>query len=180
MSDHTPNDAPPPSPKEEEWNYDAAPDGKENEPIYLVNRGDWQLGLFGDDTDFSGYLKRVDLPDNFKFPRDYNPYQRKRVSVKHRITPCKWCRFPISQRHHFLPVSEYGENDITVQICANCHEIYHIIHTCLTKQTPSSMTKYIALTVHLGENDKRLQRALHWVKYLQDLEEKRKQKENAG
>ncbi len=54
--------------------------------------------------------------------------QRKRATKKERLTPCQVCLWPLSQRHHLLPIAEYGENDTTVQLCANCHEIYHLIY----------------------------------------------------
>jgi hypothetical protein len=34
----------------------------------------------------------------------------------------------LSQRHHFFGVAFHGENQATIQLCATCHELYHIIH----------------------------------------------------
>lgn len=53
--------------------------------------------------------------------------KRKRVSLKERTTPCECCGFPLSQRHHLLAVAEFGDTDATAQLCANCHDLYHII-----------------------------------------------------
>lgn len=44
-----------------------------------------------------------------------------------RLSPCECCGYPISHRHHLDPVSECGENERTVQLCACCHELIHVI-----------------------------------------------------
>lgn len=54
-------------------------------------------------------------------------HKRRKARLKERLVPCECCGYPISQRHHILPVAEYGESDWTVQLCANCHELLHII-----------------------------------------------------
>jgi hypothetical protein len=38
---------------------------------------------------------------------------------------CECCGFPISERHHLLPFSSFGENALTLSLCPNCHSIYH-------------------------------------------------------
>lgn len=52
--------------------------------------------------------------------------KRRETQLKERVIPCQCCGYVISQRHHLLPVARYGENDVTVNLCANCHEAYHI------------------------------------------------------
>ena len=52
--------------------------------------------------------------------------RRKKATLAERLTPCAVCAYPITERHHFLPVSIYGENASTTQLCANCHEAFHI------------------------------------------------------
>lgn len=52
--------------------------------------------------------------------------KRKQATLVHRLTPCECCGHPLSQRHHLVRFSKRGENKHTVQLCANCHEIYHI------------------------------------------------------
>jgi hypothetical protein len=42
-------------------------------------------------------------------------------------TPCQNCGFPYSQRHHLFQFATYGENEITVLLCPNCHRLYHLI-----------------------------------------------------
>lgn len=53
--------------------------------------------------------------------------RRRRSTRKERLTPCAACRYPLSQRHHLLEVAHYGENSLTLRLCANCHELYHLI-----------------------------------------------------
>lgn len=53
--------------------------------------------------------------------------KRRRAKLWERLSPCNCCGYPISQRHHLITVAEYrGENNYTRQLCANCHELYHI------------------------------------------------------
>lgn len=57
--------------------------------------------------------------------------KRKYVNKRDRLIPCSCCGYPISQRHHLLQVHEYGENNHTKQLCANCHELYHLIYSAV-------------------------------------------------
>ena len=56
----------------------------------------------------------------------------KRKRNTERATPCEICNYPISQRHHLMPICEYGENEYCLNLCANCHELYHIIDNALS------------------------------------------------
>jgi len=51
---------------------------------------------------------------------------RRPPTLKERLTPCEVCGHPLSQRHHVPHVSEVGEHEYTVQLCANCHELCHL------------------------------------------------------
>jgi hypothetical protein len=53
--------------------------------------------------------------------------KRRSPKLEERLTPCECCGYPVSQRHHVLPVARYGDHGWTVQLCANCHEAYHIL-----------------------------------------------------
>ena len=57
----------------------------------------------------------------------WNRLRRRAPKLSERITPCAACEYPFSQRHHLDPVRYSGENNDTVQLCANCHELYHIL-----------------------------------------------------
>lgn len=58
--------------------------------------------------------------------------RRRTAKLNERLQGCECCNYPISQRHHMLDVALFGENDYTRQLCANCHELYHIIFKCFT------------------------------------------------
>ncbi len=53
--------------------------------------------------------------------------ERRQTKVNERLVSCQCCGYPISQRHHLLEVSRFGENEYSYQLCPNCHELYHII-----------------------------------------------------
>lgn len=52
-------------------------------------------------------------------------------SLKDRLLPCSVCGFPLSRKHHMYQVHKYGENDHTIRLCSNCHELYHLIYNAL-------------------------------------------------
>lgn len=53
--------------------------------------------------------------------------QRRQPSLKERMTPCVVCLHPLSQKHHLLSFSIHGDKGVgTVQLCANCHDLYHL------------------------------------------------------
>lgn len=54
--------------------------------------------------------------------------KRRSTSRAERLISCECCGYPLSQRHHLLPVAEYEENELTLHLCANCHEKYHLIY----------------------------------------------------
>lgn len=58
--------------------------------------------------------------------------RRRCARLPERLRNCECCNYPISQRHHLLDVALFGENQYTRQLCANCHELYHIIFRCFT------------------------------------------------
>lgn len=52
---------------------------------------------------------------------------RRHSTLAEQLIPCEACGYPMSYRHHILSFAEYGENEITVRLCPNCHALYHII-----------------------------------------------------
>jgi hypothetical protein len=79
--------------------------------------------------------------------------KRQRPKLYERTRACECCKYPITQRHHLFAVAEFGESYITVQLCANCHELYHLL------ETESSRRSYTILwyfTRRCGEDDSRL------------------------
>lgn len=61
--------------------------------------------------------------------------KRRKTTSKERLTPCSACGYPLSQRHHLLDVAYHGENDMTIQLCANCHELYHLIESAYIQKS---------------------------------------------
>ena len=61
--------------------------------------------------------------------------RRRRPTDKERMTPCTACGYPISQRHHLWDIATHGENAVTVQLCANCHELHHLMYNALARDS---------------------------------------------
>ncbi len=66
--------------------------------------------------------------------------KRRRPTVKERKTPCSACGYPSSHRHHLWDVATHGENQVTLQLCANCHELHHLIYNALVKSSDYSQS----------------------------------------
>jgi len=69
--------------------------------------------------------------------------QRRRATIKERLTPCFACGYPSSHRHHLWTLEAHGENEVTIQLCANCHELYHLFYNVLVRD--SAYSRAIAL-----------------------------------
>jgi hypothetical protein len=48
-----------------------------------------------------------------------------------------------------LAVRDYGENDSTVQLCANCHELYHLLYNAI--RDPKSKCNDLLNKINIGE-----------------------------
>ncbi|MDX2160779.1 MAG: hypothetical protein SF162_05590 [bacterium] len=59
--------------------------------------------------------------------------KRRRPTYKERVTACSACGYPASHRHHLWDVAMHGENNVTIQLCANCHELHHLLYNALVK-----------------------------------------------
>jgi len=55
------------------------------------------------------------------------PKRRKAPKAGERLSPCICCSYPVTQRHHCLNFADYGEVGPSIQLCANCHEFYHLV-----------------------------------------------------
>ena len=89
--------------------------------------------------------------------------RRYKSTLKQRMTPCNCCGYPISQRHHLFEVAHYGESDFTRQLCANCHELYHLIEglDAIPEDQGDRVTRCSALLGRViqiwGQDDPRLE-----------------------
>gem|GEM_PF-4434814 len=63
---------------------------------------------------------------------------RRRTTLKERTTPCACCAHPISHRHHVLCFAQSGENRHTLQLCPNCHELFHLIQSAVVGKSDYS------------------------------------------
>ncbi len=64
--------------------------------------------------------------------------RRRRATDQERLTACTACGYPVSQRHHLWDIATHGENKVTVQLCANCHELHHLMYNALARDTDYS------------------------------------------
>ncbi len=100
--------------------------------------------------------------DFYRLRRYQRDRRRRRASFRERISPCSACGYPSSQRHHLWDVATHGENRVTIQLCANCHELQHLMYNALVKDSEHS--RKIAL--HIAKSGKispeTLKRLIGW------------------
>jgi ribosomal protein L37E len=63
---------------------------------------------------------------------------RRRTTAQERLTPCSACGYPLSQRHHLWDIATHGENQVTVQLCANCHDLHHLLYNAIARDSAYS------------------------------------------
>jgi hypothetical protein len=61
--------------------------------------------------------------------------KRKKPTFAQRTTPCVICTHPISQQHHIFEFASYGDSEYTIPLCANCHELFHLIQSVYRRKT---------------------------------------------
>jgi ribosomal protein L37E len=76
--------------------------------------------------------------DYYQLRRYQRDRQRQRPTYRERTTPCAACGYPSSHRHHIYDVATHGENFQTVQLCANCHELQHLLYNALVNSSEYS------------------------------------------
>jgi hypothetical protein len=67
-------------------------------------------------------------------------------------------------------VAEYGENDATIQLCANCHELYHLMYNYYINRTGGNLLGQVLYK--LGVTNSRTQRIYEIVMHANELERK--------
>ena len=96
-------------------------------------------GVFAGHTDESERLSILEYWRDFYRLRKYRRLkQRRRPTLDERLTACSACGYPVSHRHHLWDVANHGENQVTVQLCANCHELHHLIYNALVRDSAYS------------------------------------------
>ncbi|MCS7072234.1 MAG: hypothetical protein NZM00_12060 [Anaerolinea sp.] len=88
--------------------------------------------------------------------------KRRRATVKERLTPCSACGYPVSHRHHLWTVEAHGENAVTIQLCANCHELYHLLYNALVHDSEYSRTVALHALNAPALNAETLSRIMGW------------------
>lgn len=88
--------------------------------------------------------------DFYRLQRYRTLKQRRRPTYEERITECSACGYPTSHRHHLWDIASHGENRVTIQLCANCHELQHLMYNALVKRTEYSQK----LVLHALFSDK--------------------------
>jgi hypothetical protein len=73
--------------------------------------------------------------DYYQAKRYHKQMRRRRASDLERMTVCTGCGYPVSQRHHLLDIATHGENPVTVHLCANCHELHHLMYNALVRDS---------------------------------------------
>ncbi|MBK8025610.1 MAG: hypothetical protein IPK19_30520 [Chloroflexi bacterium] len=71
--------------------------------------------------------------DFYRLQRYKLSRRRRRPRFQERVKACSGCGYPTSQRHHLWDVATHGENKVTIQLCANCHELHHLMYNALVK-----------------------------------------------
>jgi ribosomal protein L37E len=74
----------------------------------------------------------------FALQRFRQQKRRRRPTYDERIVPCSACGYPSSHRHHLWDVATHGENQVTLQLCANCHELFHLTYNALVRKSAYS------------------------------------------
>lgn len=90
--------------------------------------------------------------------------KRRRITLEERMMPCECCGHPLSQLHHQLPIEYYQDNDKTRHLCANCHELFHLMERAWEdlRNTSKVMTYnrklYAHVVAQIGIDDPRIKK----------------------
>ncbi len=76
--------------------------------------------------------------DFYRLQRYRQRKKRRRPTITERVTPCSACGYPTSHRHHLWEIASHGENEVTIQLCANCHELQHLFYNALVRASDYS------------------------------------------
>jgi hypothetical protein len=92
--------------------------------------------------------------------------RRRRPTSRERLTPCSACGYPVSHRHHLWDVAAHGENKVTVQLCANCHELHHLLYNTLARESAHSR-QLVQRILNAPQTDQQaVQRVLGWCRAI--------------
>lgn len=108
--------------------------------------------------------------DFYQAHKYHKMMRRRRATDQERMTPCTACGYPISQRHHLWDIAMHGENMVTVQLCANCHELHHLMYNALARNTDYSrkLVRHILEAGHISPEAVRL--IFGWLRAIMNYE----------
>lgn len=120
-------------------------------------------GVFASHESIEERLNVIDYwIDFYRLQRYRQRKKRRRPTITERVTPCSACGFPTSHRHHLWEIASHGENEVTIQLCANCHELQHLMYNALVRESDYSQ-KLVLHTLFSGQIDReRAAKILGW------------------
>lgn len=87
---------------------------------------------------------------------------RRRPTYHERTTPCAACGYPSSHRHHLWDIATHGENKVTIQLCANCHELHHLMYNALVRESEYSRAIITHIMFSGAVKPEVIQKVLGW------------------
>ena len=84
------------------------------------------------------------------------PERRRAPTLVERLTPCVGCGLPLTHRHHPLDFALYGESVNTWQLCANCHDVFHICWKAYHEPTQRIHDLWMTWVNYVGHNSPKI------------------------
>ena len=110
--------------------------------------------------------------DFYKLRKYRRLMRRRRPTFKERLTACSACGYPTSHRHHLWDVAMHGENKVTIQLCANCHELHHLMYNALVRDSEHSRKLVLNVMFSFKVASETVKLVLEWcratIKYEAD------------
>lgn len=108
--------------------------------------------------------------DFYRAHRYRKAMRRRRPTSQERLTPCSACGYPVSHRHHLWDVATHGENRVTVQLCANCHELHHLMYNTLARDSERSRKLVLHILASPRLQPQAVQQILGWCRAIMQYE----------
>jgi len=89
--------------------------------------------------------------------------------MKKRYMPCEFCGYPITETHHPFRVSIFGRNKHTIQLCANCHEFYHLVEAMTNGSGNAEATINHMLNHNANHFGPIMVKCLHYIHQVKDV-----------
>jgi hypothetical protein len=96
--------------------------------------------------------------------------RRRRATDQERMMPCSACGYPASHRHHLWDIATHGENQVTVQLCGNCHELHHLMYNTLARGSAYSQKLVLHILFSGFVKPEAIQRIYGWCRAILQYE----------